>query len=108
MKGLLAECHGRQTLVLMMMCVSSAACGSRSRTEATPCLPCARAAAVPPYAEQGAARTAIDVVAERVMLHLQAADADGLFALFGPRMRQEFPIERVRDLVAGVAGEARE
>jgi murein DD-endopeptidase MepM/ murein hydrolase activator NlpD len=39
------------------------------------------------------------------MRHLQAADADGLFTLFGPRMREAFPIERVRDLVSAILTE---
>lgn len=105
MNDVFAWCRYRQACVAFMGLFSIAACGSRSQMEAAACLPCARATAAMTSWDQAAPRTAVDIVAERVMRHLQSADADGLFALFGPSMRQAFPIDRVRDLVSGVLAE---
>jgi hypothetical protein len=97
--------RGRQAGAVFVVIFSIAACGSRPQAEAVPCLPCARGAAVTTTWEQATPRTAVDMVAERVMHHLQSADADGLFTLFGPSLRQQLPIERVRDLVSGILTE---
>jgi murein DD-endopeptidase MepM/ murein hydrolase activator NlpD len=105
MKALLTGCRGRQSVVFILTCALVAACGNRPQAEAMPCFPHASAVAVTPKLEQAEPRTVVDIAAERVMRHLQAADADGLFTLFGPSMRQTFPIERVRDLVADMLNE---
>jgi murein DD-endopeptidase MepM/ murein hydrolase activator NlpD len=86
----------RHMLSWLVVAGSICACNSTPVPIATTCPPCAQAG------DTGSVKSKVDAVADEVVRRLQADDGAGLFALYGPRMQQTFPVDHVRSFVSGV------
>jgi hypothetical protein len=87
----------------ILFVLSFVGCGASSAPQsvATPCPACSSAPASAASASPAAPPSLVDV-RDRVIARLDVGDGQGLFDLYGPEMRQAFPLEQVKGFAAAV------